>query len=63
MTDPVKRPERVTTHGDDHDVVIYDFHVEIEVKAAALDEKRVQKLIDDRLQRLSASLTNSATKP
>lgn len=63
MTDPVKRPQRVTTHGDDHDVVIYDFHVEIEVKASALDEKRLQKLIDERLQRISASLANSAAKP
>lgn len=63
MTDPAKRPQRVTTHGDDHDVVIYDFHVEIEVKASALDEKRLRKLIDERLELIGTALNNSAPKP
>jgi hypothetical protein len=61
MTDPQTRPQRATTHADEHEVVIYDFHIEIDVKAPVLDEKRLQKIIDDRLQRITASLANART--
>ncbi len=61
MTDPVKRPERTTTRADEHEVVIYDFHIDIDVKAPVLDEKQLQKIIDDRLHRIAIGLTNSKT--
>jgi uncharacterized OsmC-like protein len=59
MTDPQTRPQRVTTRADEHEVVVYDFHIEIDVKAPVIDEKRLQKIIDDRIQRLTASLSNT----
>ncbi len=61
MTDPQTRPQRTSTRADEHEVVMYDFHIEIDVKAPLLDEKRLQKIIDDRLARITASLANGKT--
>ncbi len=60
MADPDPRPQRVTTQQGDAAVIVYDFHIEIEVKAAPLDEKRLQQLIDDRVERLAAALRSKA---
>ena len=58
MTDPQVRPQRATTQDGDAKVLVYDFHIEIEVKGAAIDEKRVKQLIEERIGRLATTLKN-----
>jgi hypothetical protein len=52
-------PQRARTTAKPADKVIsYEFLVEIEVKTPVLDEKRLAKLVDDRFERLAATLKN-----
>ena len=60
MADPDLRPQRVESQSADVKQIVYDFHIEIVVKAAALDEKRLQQLIDERDERLAAALRSRA---
>jgi hypothetical protein len=54
-----KRPARHTTTSDAHEVIDYRFSVEIFVRQAPLDEKRVRELIDAEIQRLGTAIKNS----
>ncbi len=56
MADPPRKPAKTDKAGEQ--VISYDIHVDIEVKTAALDEKRLSQLIDDRIRRLASTLQN-----
>jgi hypothetical protein len=60
MTEPLVRPQRVLRRDADGELVVYDFHLEIEVKAAPADEQRLQALVEERLRQFAAQLKNSA---
>jgi hypothetical protein len=59
MADDVKRPERHTSSSQAHELIDYRFSVEIFVRQAPLDEKRVRELIDAEIQRLGTAIKNS----
>lgn len=56
MADPDIRPSRALSEQADKTTVVYDLRVEIVVKANVLDEKRLQQLIDERVEQLAATL-------
>jgi hypothetical protein len=56
MADPPKKPAKTDKAGEQ--VIAYDIRVDIEVKATALDEKRLAQLIDDRIRRLASTIQN-----
>ena len=58
MGDPQVRPQRATVNDGDGQLVVYDFHIDIEVKTPSLDEKRLQQLIDERIRLLAQQLRN-----
>jgi hypothetical protein len=58
MGDPQVRPQRATVN--DGELVVYDFHIDIEVKTPSLDEKRLQQLIDERIRLLAQQLRNGS---
>ena len=60
MADPQPRPQAVKIQKAGEQVITYAFHVDIQVKTAVVDEKRLSQLIDDRIRRLASTLQNRA---
>jgi hypothetical protein len=60
MTEPLARPDRVLRRDTEGELVVYDFHFDIEVKATPVDEQRLQALIEERLRQFASQLKNSS---
>jgi len=58
MPGEAKRPQRHMSHDGAHAQFDYNFSIEIVLKQPSLDERRVRKLIEDDIRRLTAAVNN-----